>query len=356
MAEINPAFALQNAGATHTAANDRMMLSGQGAGIRASTSLIGRGGVNPIAGGAMAVTQTGSPSMAVIVASGICYIPGTEGSVQGVYAATADASETLTISAAHGSLARIDLVVAKVEDSFYSGSTDAWSLEVVTGTASGSPAVPTAPANSIPLAQVAVAAAATTISNGNITDRRIFYTASGGIIPCTSSTKPALNTVSEGQAIYLTDTSDLQFKQTGAWVTRSLNTTVSSYTPTWTSLTGGAPSIGNGSLSGRYVRIGNLGFVWIDLSGGSSTNFGGGTWEMTLPSGWTSTLTANAGVGSGYIRDNSIPTHYGVTASLNATVNGVNFRVSSGSLISNLSPMSWASADTLRMFLTLPLT
>lgn len=356
MAEINPAFALQNAGATHTAANDRMMLSGQGAGIRATTSLIGRGGVNPMAGGVMAVTQTGSPSMAVIVGSGIAYIPGSEGSVQGMYACTADAAETLTISAAHGSLARIDLVVAKVEDEFYSGSTNAWSLAVVTGTASGSPAVPTAPANSIPLAQVAVAALATTISNGNITDRRVFYTAAGGIIPCTSATKPALNTVNEGQGIYLTDTSDLQFKQTGAWVTRSLNTTVTSYTPVWTVLSGGAPSIGNGTLTGRYMRLGNLGLVWISLIGGSTTNFGGGTWGLSLPSGWVSSLASSAAIGGGYARDNSAPAHYSETASLDATLGAFNLRDARGAVVSNGAPMTWANGDTLFLSLQVPLT
>jgi hypothetical protein len=44
---------------------------------------------------------------------------------------------------------------------------------VVKGTAAGSPTVPSTPTNSIALAQVAVAAGATSISSGNITDVRV---------------------------------------------------------------------------------------------------------------------------------------------------------------------------------------
>lgn len=356
MTEVNPAFALQNAGATHTAANDRMMLSGLGTGIRASTSLIGRGGVNPIAGGLMTVAQTGSPSMAVLVGSGIAYVPGTEGSVQGVYACTNDATVTLSIDAAHATLPRIDLVVAKVEDDFYSGSTNAWSLAVVTGSPNVSPSAPAAPNNSLTLAQVAVGANVTSITNANITDTRVWFTASGGIIPCTSSTKPALNTVHPGQAIYLTDTAELQFKQDNAWVTKSVSGTQTTFTPTWTTLSGGAPSIGNGTLTGRWTKIGTVGFAWYTLIGGSTTNFGGGTWEFTLPSGWTSTLTVNAAIGGGYVRDNSAPTHYGLTASLNSGLNGFNLRDARDGVVSNGAPMTWANGDTMYLSLQVPLT
>lgn len=356
MAAINPAFALQNAGATHTAANDRMMLSGLGAGIRAATSLIGRGGVNPMAGGVMAVTQTGSPSMGVIVASGIVYIPGTEGSVQGTYAATNDANVTLSISAAHATLPRIDIVVAKVEDEFYSGVTNAWSLVVVTGTANVSPTVPTAPANSVTLGQVAVAANATSITNANITDKRPFFTASGGIIPCTSSTKPALNTISEGQGIYLTDTGDLQFKQSGAYATRSVNTTFTSYTPTWTSVTGTNPAIGNGVRTAKYTRIGNVGFVWINMIFGTTTTQGSSAWEFTLPPGWTADLLNGEWIGGGMARDNSAAVQKAIGFYLSADLQSFGGRIDDQNQLAANSPFTWATSDNLKFSLTLPLT
>ena len=216
MTAINPPFALQNAGATHTAENDRMMLSAMFAGTRAAASLVGRGGVSyagPSTGGLKVLAQ-GTPDMTVAVNAGHCYIPGTEGSKQGVYSCTNDATVTVAIATAHASLPRIDIIVAKVQDSVYSGATDAWSLVAVTGTAAGSPVAPSAPANSITLAQVAVAAAVTSINNGNITDTRIFHAATGGVINCLSTSRPATNVIPFGQQIYETDTGLQKFLHT----------------------------------------------------------------------------------------------------------------------------------------------
>lgn len=70
----------------------------------------------------------------------------------------------------------------------------------------------------------------------------------------------------------------------GAW---------STYTPTWTS--NGAttqPTIGNGTLSGRYRKLDDYtGALKIILSWGSTTSGGNGTatqgYRFTLPAGWT---------------------------------------------------------------------
>jgi hypothetical protein len=117
-----------------------------------------------------------------------------------------DADVTLSVSAAHPTLPRIDIVAFKVQDSQYSGATNSCSLVVVTGTAAGSPTAPAAPANSIVLANIAVAAAVTSIVNANITDKRTWLTGAGGIIVCTSGTRPAAGTVGVGQVIYESDT------------------------------------------------------------------------------------------------------------------------------------------------------
>lgn len=206
MTVVNPPGFLQNAGATHTAEQFRNHLGLFVAGKQSSTSLIPRGGVNPTLGSALQVTQAGSPSMNVVVKSGLATIPGSQGSKQGVYTVINDADVTLAISAAHASLNRIDIVVFKVEDTAYSGGVNSSSLAVVTGTPSGSPSAPAAPNNSIILAQVSIIANDTSITNGEITDRRTYMAATGGIINCTSSTRPAANTVCEGQLIYESDT------------------------------------------------------------------------------------------------------------------------------------------------------
>lgn len=54
------------------------------------------------------------------------------------------------------------------------------------------------------------------------------------------------------------------------------------YTPTWTG-SGGNPSIGNGTLTGSYSRVGDTVSFKIQLVIGSTTTLGTGTWHFTLP-------------------------------------------------------------------------
>lgn len=71
---------------------------------------------------------------------------------------------TVTLSAAHATLNRIDLVVVSLTGS----------LDKKTGTPGASPVAPTADPGTVVLAQVLVAATATTIGSGQITDRRVY--------------------------------------------------------------------------------------------------------------------------------------------------------------------------------------
>lgn len=206
MAVLNPPGFLQNAGATHTAEQMRNWFSLGGAGSQGTTSLIPRGGIHTEFGAELAVVQSGSPAMSVVVGSGSANIPGTESSKQGMYAVMNDADVTLTIAASHATLHRIDRVCFKVEDSAYSGAANTSSLVVVTGTPGASPVAPAAPANSITLATVSIVANDTAITNGEITDTRFYYAASGGVIRCRSTVRPTSGQVNVGQIIYEFDT------------------------------------------------------------------------------------------------------------------------------------------------------
>lgn len=205
MVAVNPPGFIQALN-THTAEIDRGAHSGLIAGSRIASSLVARGGVNPDLGGGLAVTQNGAPNMSVNVASGICYVAGSEGSKQGTYVATNDATLNVVIAAADVSNPRIDLIVFKVQDAAYSGAVNSSSIVAVTGTPAGSPSAPAAPSNSVILAQIAVAASDTSIVTGDITDRRTYLAAVGGTIRCTSTTRPGVGTVTEGQEIYELDT------------------------------------------------------------------------------------------------------------------------------------------------------
>jgi hypothetical protein len=155
--------------------------------------------------------------MTVNVASGVVFVPGTEVAAQGVYFCENDATVNLSIATAPGTgLNRIDLVVARVQDSFYSGGTNAWSLFVVTGTAAASPSAPTPPSNAVILAQIFVGANVTSITTGNITDTRYPYAAAlGGISVARSTARPA--NPSQYETIIETDTGHMNQWNGAAW-------------------------------------------------------------------------------------------------------------------------------------------
>jgi hypothetical protein len=70
------------------------------------------------------------------------------------------------------------------------------------------------------------------------------------------------------------------------------------YTPSWTS-SGTAPNLGNGTLIGRYMKIGRTVICHINMITGSTTTYGTGNYNWTLPS-----TAANAGasyVGSAHL-------------------------------------------------------
>ncbi len=150
--------------ASHPAENDRLTTQA----LWATTGIINDA--------SLAVTPNSPTGMSVRVASGWAAIVGTTQPNMGAYVAYNDASVTLTITAADLSNPRVDLICATINDSYYSGVTDNVAFQVIAGTPAGSPVAPSLPANSISLATIAVAAGASVIVSGNITDTRVVAT------------------------------------------------------------------------------------------------------------------------------------------------------------------------------------
>jgi hypothetical protein len=147
---------------SHPAENDRLYTKG----------LIGTEGVGSLTD--LAVTSLGGLNLSV--AAGYVYILGSVTATQGMYQSYNDAAQSLVVATAHPTLARIDRVCVTVNDSAYGSLSDNIVIQILTGTASASPVAPTMPANSLSLADVAVAAAATSLTNVNITSTRIVAT------------------------------------------------------------------------------------------------------------------------------------------------------------------------------------
>ncbi|WP_230396170.1 hypothetical protein [Streptomyces blattellae] len=66
------------------------------------------------------------------------------------------------------------------------------------------------------------------------------------------------------------------------------------YSPTWTT-TGTAPAIGNGTLTGRHMKVGRMVTVVINLIAGSTTTFGTGNMSFSLPFAAVSSGIAEVG-------------------------------------------------------------
>jgi microcystin-dependent protein len=161
-----------------------------------------------IGGSSFAVTQRGTPSMAVDVAAGVAVITGTDQSFQGKYLARSESATTnVTIAAAPGSGTRYDIVIVQVRDTNAGGPAgDDARVFVVEGTASATPVDPTIPTSSIPLARVRVASGTGSITNALIDNLRVearligATPPSGSLMPFAGTTAPTGYLLCDGTA------------------------------------------------------------------------------------------------------------------------------------------------------------
>jgi len=93
--------------------------------------------------------------------------------------------------------------------------------------------------------------------------------------PAVRVPKPTDNSLALKLAALEREVERLQVKEqpVGAW---------QSYTVSWTAATTN-PSIGNGTLTGRYTQIGKTCILMIALTMGSTTTYGSGNWSFSLP-------------------------------------------------------------------------
>jgi hypothetical protein len=132
-----------------------------------------------VVGGAGLVVSAGT-GMTVLVQPGSFVVPNSATPTAGGYASTLSTQATLTVQTADPTNARIDIVVANVVDNGNSSSFG--QVQILTGTPAPSPAAPSAPANSMVLAQLSVPAGTSSMTAGLITDKRTFTTTTGGVL------------------------------------------------------------------------------------------------------------------------------------------------------------------------------
>jgi hypothetical protein len=298
----------------------------------------------------------------VDVLAGGVIVPGTESGIQGYYYIVNDATVNVVQTAAHATLPRIDSVIVRARDSFYSGADNDGGLVYVAGTAASSPVEPNLDSlgyeNYYRLANISVPANDNTITTADITDRRLTHpqgraVVAGGLIPCTSTTRPT--NPRKGQVIWESNTRQVLVNEgssgspswavyavpgSGAWI---------NYTPTITGLIGSSNTV-----YGRYFNMGSLvvGVTGFLIGSGGNVN---AAITLTVPSAKPcSTLGGSnvtyIAVGRGF--DSSAGTYYsatgGIIPAFSTTLMHSIATAGTGPW-STVVPFDWSAGDTLNM-------
>ena len=120
-----------------------------------------------------------------------------------------------------------------------------------------------------------------------------------------------------------------------------------SYTPTWTA-TGGTPTVGDGTLTGKYIVAGNLCHFWFRLRVASGSSIGTTTsWAWSLPAtaaGYSSAVATIVDEGNAYFAGFA-PISPAATA-IDIALDGTAARVG------YLQPMTWSTANGDSLFVS----
>lgn len=363
-------------------------------------------GVAPSTGN-YAVNAQGSPNMTVAVSSGSAYVVATpSGGNQQTFAVTSDASENVTISANSTGGTRYDFVYLVLDATKLTApavtGTDVASFTVQRSTtqyvdSNG------APSNSLLLAEVTVSNGASSISNSNISDRRIVsnLTFNNGwnrfsVVPAyASSTTFTLtgdwtNVLSIGTKIW--------FKQSGS--SKYFYVTATSYSTgtTTVTVTGGSdytvanaaiydahysqasspagfphyfnysPTItnvteGNGSKVAKFSLNGKLMSYWGTFTFGSTSAMGGSSPTIALPINLNSSFltTDNYDIGVAHIQDDGTAAYPAFLRADSSSALALVCWIASGTYtahagLSSTVPMTWTTNDSFSWNITYPIT
>jgi hypothetical protein len=259
-----------------------------GAGLMQTASMATwRDGVFAAIGTEFQLTALGSPNQTVNVAAGSGVATRTG---QGPYVMWSTPTTNVPLDAAHATLARIDVVYARPIDNVFTEGAEKLTFGVLTGTPSGSPAVPslaTAFPNApvLKLGEIAVPSLATRPSNqvqtGDITDKRRAAGHFDGVRRLIAGDALADAGFRTGELRDSTDLSGgigLERWNGSGWDTLSFVGSWIPWTPTMTGMLNNA-----GTFVARYRRIGKA--VWgnVKFNPAATANLGTGTPIISLP-------------------------------------------------------------------------
>jgi hypothetical protein len=109
------------------------------------------------------------------------------------------------------------------------------------------------------------------------------------------------------------------------------------------------PALGNGTKTARYIQTGKLVLYAGVITMGSTTTFGTGLWSISLPV--TSNGTLGVATGVVMVYDSSSATGHRPGAVRHNSTTKVDIMSTTGN-VDATNPITWATSDNLRWFIT----
>lgn len=303
--------------------------------------------------GLQVVQRAAGANFSVDVGDGYAAIQGDDVTNQGMYLIRADGVTNVVTPSAPGSGTRVHRVVAQIRDKTHNGAwtTYEWTLDLLQDTGSGTPALP---GSAIALARISIAAGQANVATANITDDRV----DAALVPgqprqiAQDSDRPANPFTSE--IIWRTDKGCFEIWTGSAWREMHIaggGPAWTTYTPSWTS-TGTAPNLGNGTAFGRYVQIGKRVSFTAEITLGSTSTAGTGSYSISLP------VTARTSAPQQYLNcrsfDASTSEQYmgqsGPVTSSTVPLYHLSSSANDSNPTTNTAPITLASGDMLTVF------
>jgi hypothetical protein len=214
----------------------------------------------------MEVTQRGAgANFSVDVAVGQVAVEGDDVAGQGMYVAGSTATENVAIPAAPVSGSRTHRVIAQIRDRLHEGTYADydWTPLVQEDTGSGTPALPD---SAIPLAEVTVTSATTSITNSNIVDKRVRALLRTSIDESVGSDAGRPANPTAAQRIWRSDKGYYEWWNGAAWkVSAALSTPVSASSETDVSTSSTSYTAGSPQVSTTFVAPPS-GIVYVTVS------------------------------------------------------------------------------------------
>lgn len=236
------------------------------AGATSSRPLGGRTGVRP--GTSTSTVTATSTTWTCGPFAGVADLE--SASEAGPYSFAFDANATGSVTAAHATLPRKDIIYVQISDPAEADGSSVPSAVrgYLAGTAAASPSAPSAPSRAFTIAEISVPAS----GGGSPTVLWVapYTVGAGGIVPLASSSHQTALAPTDGQFGQRTDTGTVLYGSGGSWA--RMFTPKTTFTPSWTNLI-----VGSGTNTGWYQIIGNTcsGEVRMTFGAGFALNASG---------------------------------------------------------------------------------